>query len=86
MCIRDRCKLKATKKAFRKFNKAMEDVKKGSTIKISIFADKVKVKVDGRVAKSDVTIEDPNFPTNVLAIFIGSSVSDKRLKTGLLGL
>ena len=80
------CDLKATKKAFRKFNKAMVDMKKGGTIDIKIMPNKVHVKVKGRVDKSDVTIEDPNFPTNLMAIFVGPKVEDKRLKKGLLGL
>jgi len=84
-CIKE-CKVKASKSAFSKFNKTMEDMKKGGTILITIMPDKVIVKVDGRVRKNSKIIEDPNFPTNLLAIFIGKNVSDKRLKKGLLGL
>lgn len=80
------CDLKATKKAFRKFNKAMVDMKKGGVIDIKIMPNKVHVKVKGRVDSSDVIIEDPNFPTNLMAIFVGPKVEDKRLKKGLLGL
>ncbi len=80
------CSLKATKKAFKKFNKAMVDMKKGGTIDIEINPGKVHVKVKGRVKSSDVIIEDPNFPTNLMSIFVGPKVGDKRLKKGLLGL
>ena len=77
-CTEDKKKLKI-------FNKAMADMRRGGTIEVRYFKDKVQVVTKGR-REHEAEIEGETFSKNMMAIFIGENVEDKNLRKGLLGL
>lgn len=65
-----------------RINEWMRDMKKNETLTFRFVDEKIQVEVNGEEKGS---IQDKDFATNILAIFIGKNPPNKELREGLLG-